>query len=197
MITKEAKIVVIGAENGNLLLENDVMKLVKNAGTHHMYIIVDETPSGKDNAIDYNGVYHKVIATTDENLALPSPSVRFLKKFVSLHNAGKVIDTIFVEYVPIYMPFNPYKDDQSLDKEYGELIAYLNNPVYIPKVNPKNNTIVIRKKVNDIPKDVLKDLLLRFAESYAVRLFEGDYTKDPILFKSLPDFVGNWVEEEL
>ena len=195
MITKEAKIILLGADNGIFkLLADEALELSKEGNTH-MFFVVDEAPGTNDVAIQIGEDNKKVIATTDNTLDLPRPSIRFIKKYIELYNKGKAIDSVFVEYIPIYSNLNPYKDTIIFDEEYEKLITNLENLSYIPKINPKNNTIVIRKKVNDIPKDVLKDILLRYTERYAVKLFKEDYTKEPILFKSLPEFIDNYVKE--
>ncbi len=195
MITKEAKIILLGADNGIFkLLADEALELSKEGNTH-MFFVTDEEPGTNDVAIQIGEDNKKVIATTDNTLDLPRPSIRFIKKYIELYNKGKAIDSVFVEYIPIYSNLNPYKDTIIFDEEYEKLITNLENLSYIPKINPKNNTIVIRKKVNDIPKDVLKDILLRYTERYAVKLFKEDYTKEPILFKSLPEFIDNYVKE--
>jgi len=196
MKTKEAKIIMLGAENGMFNLVGGVLSLSKEGNTD-IFLVTDEDASAGDVAVTIDGKNKKVIATTDSSLNLPRPSIRFIKKYISLFNSGKKIESVYVEYTPIYDSLNPYKDDIVFDEEYEVLMRNIENPIYIPKVNPKNNTIVIRKKVNDIPKDVLKDILLRYTERYAAKLFKEDYTKDKVLFKSLPTFIDNYVKEEL
>jgi len=197
MITKKAKIILLGGEGGNLFIDNNDKLSIRRDGNTHMYFVTDEEPGAKDVAVQVNGVNKKVIATNDAMLDLPRPSIRFIKKFVDMYNNNTPIQSVYVEYMPIYGNLNPYKDTIIFDEEYERLINDLGKLVYVPKVNPKNNTIVIRKKVNDIPKDVLNNILLRFTERYAVKLFNENYSKDPILFKDLPNFISNWIKEEL
>ena len=69
----------------------------------------------------------KIIATTDESLNLPQPSQQFIQKYIEEYNKGNVITDVLVEY----------------DVHKNSFI-----PLWIPKVNPKDNTITI-KKVKD------------------------------------------------
>jgi hypothetical protein len=196
MITKRAKIYLLDGENALLNIDRDKLSLSKEGNTT-MFFVVDEAPTSFDIAISVGSNMKKVIASTDKDLDLPKPSIRFVKKYIEMYNSGRPIKEVFVEFSTVYPTINPYKDDIVLNEDYESLIEDLKRPVYLPKVNSKNNTIVIRKKVNDIPKDVLSDILLRFTEKFAIRLYESDYTKDPVLFKSLPTFINNWVKEEL
>ena len=127
----------------------------------------------------------KIIATTDSSLTmlkkfgeysndnherdfpeypipLPKPSQSFIEVFVREYNKGNIITDVLVEYKGKYRT-NPD----------GEPIGL---PVhnYQPKVNPKDNTITI-KKVKDTLKDIMdkspeiREEVIAFAKKYANR----------------------------
>jgi len=83
----------------------------------------------------------KIIATTDILFAptddminpyLPQPSQQFIEKYIESYNKGEVITDVLVEYETISKPVHDYPL----------------NVIKQLKVNPKNNTITI-KKVKD------------------------------------------------
>jgi hypothetical protein len=128
--------------------------------SNHLYIISDdEIKEGDwfyseiDNKVfqrQYNIIIlegdKKIIATTDTSLMigfsnkklnsnyLPQPSQQFIEKYIESYNKGEVITDVLVEYI------NEYSDDNSF--------SITNNPIkvnQILKVNPKDNTITIKK----------------------------------------------------
>ena len=142
--------------------------------------------------------YKKIIATTDTLLynlpekpnfnsymsfslgnPLPQPSQQFIQKFIEEYNKGNVITDVLVEYEDII--YNPEKD-----REYQS-----NDRINIEdcdkqsrlKINPKDNTITI-KKVKDSwnREEVIK--LLRDAH---LDIVDGNYSKG----------LNKWIEENL
>jgi hypothetical protein len=109
----------------------------------------------------------KIIATTDTSLELkcdgkcakyecvclyPQPSKQFIEKYIESYNKGKVITDVLVEY-ELYMQrqsnigttkYIVSKDNKSFDKLNFDRIPTLLGL----KINPKDNTITI-KKVKD------------------------------------------------
>ena len=103
----------------------------------------------------------KIIATTDESLhipfvtpgieeleiyeycILPKPSDSFIKKYIEEYNKGNIITDVLVEY-------NYFLDDN------GVL------PYWNLKVNPKDNTITIKKTKEIYTKDEVIRLLERY-----------------------------------
>jgi len=124
----------------------------------HLYILSDEEIKERDWCLYKESVigekpfqitkeqlinkawFKKIIATTDSSLRdftklkeigdfYPQPSNSFLEVYVKAYNEGKQIKQVMVEY---------------------EGIEWLDRPLeYFPKVNPKDNTITI-KRVKDI-----------------------------------------------
>ena len=103
--------------------------------------------------IGENG-YNKIIATTDNSLTedrqkaafvvighpLPQPSKQFIQKFVEEYNKGNVITDVLIEYELI-----------SNEEYFGNTVNPDNDVPYFDeklKINPKDNTITI-KKVKD------------------------------------------------
>lgn len=131
----------------------------------HLYILSDDkknfgdfviTPHLLNRGIDiYNTVISKIdipgseyfckkiIATTDSYLIegdqswnLPCPSKSFIDKYVEEYNKGNKIEDIIVEYEEKY-------DGDCLSDDDCDADGY--DPEYFPKINPKDNTITIRK----------------------------------------------------
>lgn len=113
----------------------------------------------------------KIIATTDESFyggelcLFPKPSQSFIEKFVEEYNKENVITEVMVEYEPIGAYSNPKYDSD-----------------YRLKINPKDNTITIRK---------VKDSWNRGEVEEKIR--QGVYV---ILNGSFEDF-DKWIEENL
>lgn len=106
--------------------------------------------------------WKKIIATTDKSLSftwrdnkndlhiyhLPQPSQSFIEKFVEEYNKGNQITEVMVEYnepiTEIPKPYKPYSEVEHLD---GTL-----------KINPKDNTITIRKIKDSWSRDEVEKL---------------------------------------
>ena len=127
------------------------------------YYIIDNIPEVLQNNdlvfIDDN--CRKVIATTDKSLIieseyksidfgkqcnyflLPQPSQQFIEKYIEEYNKGNVITDVLVEY-------NYFLDDNSV------------LPYWNLKVNPKDNTITIKKLKENYTKEELAQILEKF-----------------------------------
>ena len=97
----------------------------------HLYIISDDEAKENDLYIesDHKGfgfIKYKIIATTDISLKLPQPSQQFIEKYIESYNKGEIITDVLVEY-------------------HGSFGHYDGDTWYAPKVNPKDNTITIKK----------------------------------------------------
>lgn len=109
----------------------------------------------------------KIIASTDTNLKvneyliakyvtseyLPQPSDSFIQKYVSEYNKGNIIEEVMVEYedtTPKFIPIDKFNSDDLTD--YIKL-----------KINPKDNTITIRK----LKDSWNREEVIEFAEKYA------------------------------
>ena len=133
-------------------------------------------------AINKNGC-KKIIATTDTSLYihqketislpervfyLPQPSQQFIQKYIEEYNKGNVITDVLVEY-------NYFLDDN------GVL------PYWNLKVNPKDNTITIKKIKDNYTKEELCQILEKYTSfiwsevgiHYPISL--GNDTKDKFI----------------
>lgn len=126
----------------------------------------------------------KIIATTDTSLKIgnnsgkredgisissPQPSKEFVKKYVDSYNKGEIITDVLVEY---------------------EGIEWLDRPLeYFPKINPKDNTITVKKLKDSWNREEVIDIL----HVYGLNLIEQIETK------SLEEQVdiNKWIEENL
>jgi hypothetical protein len=91
----------------------------------------------------------KIIATTDKSLGLASPSTSFIEKFVEEYNKGNIITKVIVEYESV---------------EYCRPMPMVHQKYYISKVkiNPKDNTITIKKVKDSWSREEVIDLLTRY-----------------------------------
>ena len=93
-------------------------------------------------AINKNGC-KKIIATTDVSLGLPEPSKQFIQKYIEEYNKGNIITNVLVEY-------------EYLLNDMGVI------PYWCLKINPKDNTITIRKVKENYTKEELAQILEKF-----------------------------------
>ena len=106
----------------------------------------------------------KIIATTDVSLGLPQPSQQFIQKYIEEYNKGNVITDVLVEY-------------EYLLNDMGVI------PYWCLKINPKDNTITIRKVKDSWNKEEIIKLIKSFANNYQYASNDIGYNK--------------WIEENL
>lgn len=122
----------------------------------------------------------KIIATTNTSLIiegklykttsnLPQPSQQFIEKYIEEYNKGNIITDVLVEYE---MRHTGWTEDQS-EYTYDEFL----------KVNPKDNTITIKK---------LKD---NWNREEVIELIKKAYYDAEIA--NCGDTVEEWIEENL
>ena len=125
-----------------------------------------------------NQTFKKVIATTNVSLDLPQPSKQFIEKYIEEYNKGNVITDVLIEYELI-----------SNEEYFGNTVNPDNDVPYFDeklKINPKDNTITIKKVKDSWNRGeviiLLKKVLAESKEQY-----------------SLLDRVGinKWIEENL
>jgi hypothetical protein len=155
------------------ILSNDKDEEIKEGDW--IYHNLDDKPIKYDKGISNSSInnpkeygYKKIIATTDTSLSLdkdgfvtfdlgygkstlfPQPSQSFIKKYVEAYNTGKPITDVMVEYC---------KDERihglnlANDKDY-EIFKNANSPI----VNPKDNTITIKKVKDSWSREEVKQL---------------------------------------
>jgi hypothetical protein len=228
-ITGQDKIIAIKTKH---LMEHE-----DYIGHHHLYIISDDEIKEGDwiitnihNKIEqvlnnqtslkfYQKRAKKIIATTDTSLYihqketvsspervfyLPQPSQQFIQKYIEEYNKGNVITDILVEY--------EIKFD---GKEYvDELDAYgYDKFKSILKVNPKDNTITIKKVKDSYTQEEVDRLLDEQASKTTAEMlekFKGYKSRDEVIehLKTMHinlygvgiselEQVDNWIKENL
>ena len=165
-------------QNGHLLIITDI-KAKKYATSlnflkQHLYIISDDVIKEDDWCIDSNrNIFQhknhfpisigqrKLIAITDSSLGLPQPSKQFIQKYVKEYNKGNITTDILVEYENIYIDsfgttiIQYEKDSDSYLKQCEFVTSRL-------KINPKDNTITIKK----VKKIYTKEEVYQILEKY-------------------------------
>ena len=177
----------------------------------HLYIISDDEIKEDDWYYDnvvlqirqwksfmiYNKLQHKkVIATTDSSLEinsnfdynqllpnknnfrfyLPQPSQQFIQKYIEEYNKGNVITDVLVEY-------NCGDSHCSL---FGcqKHLGCKNESIQTVKINPKDNTITIKKLINNWNR--------KEVETIVKSIFRDIYTN-----KDWESKAYSWIEENL
>ena len=175
----------------------------------HLYIISDDKIKKDDYYILFtdkaltvlkctgDGDYFnckKIIATTDTSLTiitsktgytvskgplytikeyLPQPSQQFIEKYIEEYNKGNIITDVLVEYETLKTTAN--------NKHFGEGHIYsITNKL---KINPKDNTITIKKLKDSWNKEEIIKLIKSFANNYQYASNDIGYNK--------------WIEENL
>ena len=166
-----------------IFLENSkgIVK-TKNKNGHLYVLSSDEIKKGDyiyctiTNAIEiakYNHDYlirdwKKVIATTDTSLYihqketislpervfyLPQPSQQFIQKYIEEYNRGNIITDVLVEYLESYTL--EYYESAIENKR----LAQKTNIKETLKVNPKDNTITIKKAKDSYTREEVENLI--------------------------------------
>ena len=167
---------------GNLKLHSTPSKLPINSigSNQHLYVTSDNEIKEGDRCYDisnnniftfhkdtyYKSIdFKKIIATTNSSLTiqyqtsqgnlynepLPQPSQQFIEKYVEAYNNGNPITGVMVEYEEVLVT--------------DMIIEGADKFVDVLKVNPKDNTITI-KKVKD---NWNREEVIAFAKKYADR----------------------------
>lgn len=162
----------------------------------HLYIISDDKIVERDWCVnEYNNIFQyigglllstdmKIIATTDtllysviENypkksqrkiINLPQPSQQFIERYFDSYNKGNVITDVLVEYE---------------DYDWDLLVSGNNTIHQRPKVNPKDNTITIKKLKDSWNREEVLSLIYNI--NRGVFQYEASFDLD------------KWIEENL
>lgn len=147
----------------------------------------------------------KIIATTDKSLTinsydenneftgfiyLPQPSESFIQKYIESYNKGEIIADVLVEYEEILKCL--YEIPQSCENSECRVLNKCRNEVklqnlnYILKINPKDNTITIKKVKDSWNREEVIDLLYKFGSK-----MEGTEDIRPYTH------YDKWIEENL
>ena len=135
----------------------------------------------------------KIIATTDISLVkeynLPEPSQSFIQKYIEEYNRGNIITDVLVEYLENYTL--EYYESAIENKR----LAQKTNIKETLKVNPKDNTITIKKAKDSYTREEVIDLIIRaVGESHDWSIENNDIHSIGIIEKR---FLSKWLEENL
>ena len=173
-------------KNGHLyMLSNDEIKEGDYCYSYKMNKIVKSTCDVSREANKNIGFWEKVIATTDKTLSqtnrteIPQPSQQFIQKFVEEYNRGNIITDVLVEYELVsneeyfLNTINPDDDVPYFDENL--------------KINPKYNTITIKKAKDSWNREEIKSLLFKFTNYF-------DLKRN---IEITLDMQNKWIEENL
>lgn len=152
----------------------------------------------------------KIIATTDTSLKiprknshpnsvwkldgalLPQPSQQFIQKFVEEYNKGNVINDVLVEYETLGKYGNVLLAKSPLNNEFNSDMSIYSD--YL-KINPKDNTITIKKVKDSWNREEVVDLLIRaVGESHDWSSENNNIHSIGLIEKR---FLNKWIEENL
>ena len=161
-----------------------------NRKSHQMHIIGSETTTPEKNKLYYRvnrgavalGLdasdiiyeptfndkynYYEVVASTQETLRQPKPSQLFIDEWVFEYNHGKQIENVLVEYVD-----NGEEDWLGDDHTVG---PFWNEKLEL-KINPKDNTITIRKIKSEWSKEEVIEICRKaFQHTTYTSIFDFD-----------------------
>ena len=205
---KRVQVIMLPTDKGTIVKKNITNELKLSSLNNpllwipqHLYIISDDKIKKDDYYILFtdkaltvlkctgDGDYFnckKIIATTDTSLTikhkcspylrdwnLPQPSQQFIEKFIEEYNKGNIITDVLVEYETLKTTAN--------NKHFGEGHIYsITNKL---KINPKDNTITIKKLKDSWNKEEIIKLIKSFANNYQYASNDIGYNK--------------WIEENL
>ena len=166
-------------EKGKLIFTNSNIRTPTQL--QNLYIILDKKPDNGDyyiidgisEVLKNNGLKFiddnckKIIATTDTSLYihqketvslpervfyLPQPSQQFIEKYIEEYNKGNIITDVLVEYENVYIDAFDTKIIQHKkdSNSYLKQCTFINSTL---KINPKDNTITIRKVKENYTKE--------------------------------------------
>lgn len=161
----------------------------------HLYILSDEEIKGECfyysprfggilrnhlSQLDEPGL-KKVIATTDTSLGLPKPSEGFIKAFIEAYNSGNPITEVDIEYYswsdcPEYARVHTMTESNWGAQYVGK-----------PKVNPKDNTVTIKKVKNSWNREEVINLIDDLWDTVHGR----------IDFNISQEVLDNWIKQNL
>ena len=137
--------------------------------------------------------YREVLATTDTSLYihqketislpervfyLPQPSEQFIQKYIEEYNKGNVITDVLVEYT-----FNDFK--------FMATLCTTKEKEYVLKINPKDNTITIKKVKDSWTREEVIELC---RQAFIDGTYAGGFGPNE---KTIDSETEKWIEENL
>lgn len=164
--------------NGKLSFEPHIKGLSYDGLIHtyqHLYITSDEKIEEGDwmfhkldkHPIKFDGDnsgrfpygYKKIISSTDKSLNLPQPSQEFIEVFIREWNKDNKIEDVLVEY-ELNIPENANK----FPHFKVEVVRCVWEEDYRLKINPKDNTITIRKVKDSWSREEVISLIKKYSK---------------------------------
>lgn len=190
------------SDERNSITENNgkpIFKLEKCEKISNDWIFAEGRP---DEGLNPNWC-KKIITTTDKSLAyllephkdeygdmrynkfkeLPQPSQSFIEKFIEEYNKGNVISEVLVEYEEL---------NQEERRKQADGVNFYS--IYKPKVNPKDNTITIKKVKDSWNREEVVTLVLKMQHDFT-RYKEGFHFVPNM--REIAKWSYNWIEENL
>jgi hypothetical protein len=169
-------------EDDDKLYQDEVLRSYGGVDHFHLYIISDDEIKDGDWCYNFTlktvekalsdrkttNTFKKIIATTDISLSpqawigsigylsLPQPSQQFIDKYIESYNKGEVITDVLVEYERVFEIISKGQIGHPEDD-----ISWWNEKL---KVNPKDNTITIKKLKNNWNREEINNLLLKLTK---------------------------------
>lgn len=139
----------------------------------------------------------KIIATTDTSLNhqwnndkttmiqgyIPQPSQQFIEKYIEKYNKGNVITDVLVEYEEVKIIVNPIINE-GFNYSFIEQL----------KVNPKDNTITIKKVKDSWNRDELYEIINQFSKDLFIYISKKEINGLPPLEYN---YSLNWINKNL
>jgi len=121
----------------------------------------------------------KIIATTDISLELPQLSQQFIERYIECYNKGEIITDVLVEYE---------------DYDWDVLISGKTTIHQKIKVNPKDNTITIKKVKDSYSREEHSLNLMNCVSELAAQF---GYTPTSKEMKKWNDATTKWIKDNL
>jgi len=176
-----------------------ILKINKGEGKlmkEHLYLkkIIATTDESLKLPCSCSGMKDKVtcnwMCKTHRDYMLPQPSQSFIEKYVESYNNGKPIVDVLVEYEDYYCKNNHYQLDKGVCR-----YPYCNEFNYSKlKINPKDNTITIKRIKDNYSRDELEKLCRL---SWSAGVNHESLAKRGFKQEASSYFIDNWIKYNL
>lgn len=151
---------IINILSNEIYKANEINVFKANQYKHNKKIIATTDTSLKTIISPYSNILDgKGIVYQSRDFYLSQPSQQFIEKYIEEYNKGNIITDVLVEYEEYI------SNKQAFDTGCGDFIY---EEDIKPKVNPKDNTITIKKVKDNWTKEELTDVLKVFCNDYGI-----------------------------
>lgn len=142
----------------------------------------------------------KIIATTDSSLKgkwlstcfsgeemydkLPQPSQQFIEKYIEEYNKGNIITDVLVEYEEFTRELD--QEEYLMARSMG-INNFVVNPTLRLKINPKDNTITIKKVKDNWNREEIEQIVIKAISD----------TNKSNKYRNVSTLPNKWIEENL